>query len=169
MFEPTTTATTVIRRSAGMEMPKNFEVPGPYPDLARKVQAIIQGVSTRVVSRKTGLANSTVAAMLNGDRVSSDTIYRFAEGYGVGADPLLEAGGHGKRVSSLRYTPDIDDFPSAETSEDIDAAANRFADKMREEAYHFMRDILKRSSAIGKRSDLNEDTHGDAAAGIDPD
>jgi hypothetical protein len=69
------------------------ETSGPYPNLAKLVREIAGGAATRVVARRTKLSHSTAAALLNGEKVSANTLLLFATGYRVPLNPLREAMG----------------------------------------------------------------------------
>jgi hypothetical protein len=65
----------------------------PYPALAALVGTITRGASTRQVQNRTKLSHSTAAALQKGLRVSPNTLYMFALGYGVPLNPLRVAMG----------------------------------------------------------------------------
>ena len=70
------------------------EIVGAYPELAVKVREITGEVASRVAARRAGISHDTIIRMWQGDRVSQPILFRFALGYRVDPNPLLEAAGY---------------------------------------------------------------------------
>lgn len=70
------------------------EIVGAYKEFARLVRDITGDVTRRQAEIHSGVSHDTVARMWRGERVSEAMILRFATGYRVDANPLLEAAGY---------------------------------------------------------------------------
>ncbi len=70
------------------------EIVGAYPELALKVREVTGEVASRVAARRAGISHDTIIRMWQGDRVSQPILIRFALGYRVDPNPLLEAAGY---------------------------------------------------------------------------
>jgi hypothetical protein len=70
------------------------EIVGAYKEFARLVRDITGDVTRRQAEIHSGVSHDTIARMWRGERVSEAMILRFATGYRVDANPLLEAAGY---------------------------------------------------------------------------
>ncbi|CAB4139276.1 hypothetical protein UFOVP349_25 [uncultured Caudovirales phage] len=72
------------------------EVTGPYPELARLSLEITGDVTRRQAEIRVGgaISHVAIARLWAGEQVTEGTVLRFAQGYGVDPNPLLEAAGY---------------------------------------------------------------------------
>jgi transcriptional regulator with XRE-family HTH domain len=75
------------------------EIQGEYKELARLVRSITGNVASRVAARRSGISHDTIGRLWQGDRVSDTTLIRFAIGYGIDPNELLDAAGYPKLKS----------------------------------------------------------------------
>jgi len=86
--------TPMIGRASMPAMASLPEIVGAYPEFAKKVREVTGEVASRVAARRGGISHDTVIRMWQGDRVSQPIILRFALGYRIDPNPLLEAAGY---------------------------------------------------------------------------
>ncbi len=92
-YAPTAPVLTVLRPMAKSRKP---EITGPCPELARLVLEITGDVTRRQAEIHVGnlISHVAISRMWAGEKVTESTILRFAQGYRVDANPLLEAAGY---------------------------------------------------------------------------
>ena len=77
-----------------MALPRFPEITGPYPKFAEKVRQITGPVARETAAMRGDVSHDTIANMWRGERVSRHTVLRFAAGYRIDPNPLLELLGH---------------------------------------------------------------------------
>jgi hypothetical protein len=99
---------------------------GPYPELARRVRALLGPLSSRAAAARTGVSHATIVAMTHGARVSVESLLKFAQGFCIQPDALLKAAGYPPlpppAVGPVQATPSgsEDEDPLLKVGEDVD-------------------------------------------------
>lgn len=80
------------RDMAGEDDPWFTEpVSGAYKELAEKVRRVTGRVPSRTAARRGGISHDTITRMWQGERPTEATLVRFAIGYGISPNELLDA------------------------------------------------------------------------------
>jgi hypothetical protein len=65
-----------------------------YPELGRRVRQLLGGLSSRAAAAQAGISHATIVAMARGERVSMESVLKFARGFSADPNALLAAAGY---------------------------------------------------------------------------
>lgn len=97
---------------------------GSYPKLAKLVREITGDVPSRVAARRAKISHDTIIRMWDGDRPTESTLIRFAQGYDIEPNVLLEAAGFpllSERLNQIQDSSYGKDSTEGDEDEDDEA------------------------------------------------